>query len=255
MKKYDIAISFAGEDRHIAEQLASALVTSGMNVFYDEYEQADLWGKDLYVHLQRIYRDEAKFCLMLLSESYARKQWTNHERRSAQARAFAENSEYILPLKLDEAEIDGILGTTGYIDFRRTSVDQISALVWQKVREYNRKNGIKYEIVRVQDVLNTLTGHEFDDADCRTECPSCKTEQRLSEAPISVEDGDTLYKCVNGCQTIVVVGRPGIVAWPGRGFRIGDYVIRNVNKVFIEGLGLVIDESSAALMKKQPGST
>ena len=45
LPKYDIAISFAGEDRPIAERLASLLVTQGLNVFYDAYEQPNLWGK------------------------------------------------------------------------------------------------------------------------------------------------------------------------------------------------------------------
>src|SRR5438876_472911 len=103
---YDIAISFSGEDRPVADRLASLLVTRGVNVFYDEYEKADLWGKDLYSHLSGVYRTEAKYCLMLLSEHYAKKQWTNHERRAAQARAFAESTEYILPLRLDDAAED-----------------------------------------------------------------------------------------------------------------------------------------------------
>ena len=71
----------------------------GVSVFYDEYEKADLWGKNLYDHLSDVYRKRARFCLMLLSKHYAAKQWTNHERQAAQARAFSENQEYILPGK------------------------------------------------------------------------------------------------------------------------------------------------------------
>lgn len=48
---YDIAITFAGEDRHLAREITSNLVTKGVTVFYDEYAEAELWGKDLYVHL------------------------------------------------------------------------------------------------------------------------------------------------------------------------------------------------------------
>ena len=79
MPQYDLVISFAGEDRPVAKILADALLTRGITVFYDEYEKADLWGKDLYTHLTKIYRDDSKFCLMLVSESYAVKQWPNHE--------------------------------------------------------------------------------------------------------------------------------------------------------------------------------
>jgi len=97
--EYDVALSFAGEDRAVADSIAETLRAMGVSVFYDEYEKADLWGKNLYDHLSDVYRKRARFCLMLLSKHYAAKQWTNHERQAAQARAFSENQEYILPGK------------------------------------------------------------------------------------------------------------------------------------------------------------
>jgi hypothetical protein len=48
---YDVCFSFAGEDREYVEKVAANLIALGVRVFYDRYEQAVLWGKDLYVHL------------------------------------------------------------------------------------------------------------------------------------------------------------------------------------------------------------
>ncbi|MBT5927332.1 MAG: TIR domain-containing protein [Verrucomicrobia bacterium] len=111
---YDIAISFAGEDRTIADTIANDLREGGIRIFYDAFEKADLWGKDLYEHFIRVYKDSSKYCLMLLSEAYTKKLWTSHERKAAQARAFTESKEYILPLRLDDSPVDSILCTTGY---------------------------------------------------------------------------------------------------------------------------------------------
>lgn len=124
---YDIVISFAGEDRTIAEKIAKKLKTLEYNVFYDKYEQATLWGKDLYEHLSDIYSKKGKFCLMIISKHYAEKNWTNHERKAAQARAFEQSKEYILPLKLDDTEIPGLHSTTGYLDYRMVSLEDIVA--------------------------------------------------------------------------------------------------------------------------------
>lgn len=44
-REFDVALSFAGEDRQHAKKLADLLNACGYTVFYDEYEQADLWGK------------------------------------------------------------------------------------------------------------------------------------------------------------------------------------------------------------------
>ena len=109
---YDVVLSFAGEDREYVEECADILTALGIKVFYDSYEQDVLWGKDLYVHLTHIYRDNSKYCLMFISKYYAQKQWTSHERKIAQSRVFKENEEYMLPLRLDDTNIDGILDTT-----------------------------------------------------------------------------------------------------------------------------------------------
>ena len=71
---------------------------------------------------------------MLISNDYGLKLWTNHERQSAQARAFSENAEYILPVRLDDTEIPGILPTTAYVDLRRKSVDDLVSLILKKLR-------------------------------------------------------------------------------------------------------------------------
>ena len=133
MREYDVALSFAGEDRHHAERLAELLRAEGYSVFYDEYELAKLWGKDLYVYLSSVYKDQADYCVMFLSEHYAQKMWTNHERESAQARAFEENQEYILPVRLDDTEIPGILPTVGYLDLRSMTIEEIHQVLVEKL--------------------------------------------------------------------------------------------------------------------------
>ena len=111
MQKYDVALSFAGEDREHANELAKLLEAGGYSCFYDENELANLWGKNLYDYLSSVYKDRARYCVMFLSKHYEQKLWTNYERQNAQARAFKENKEnreYILPVRLDDTEIPGI---------------------------------------------------------------------------------------------------------------------------------------------------
>ena len=112
---YDVAISYAGEDRDYVQSVADALTAKGVKVFYDNFEEAALWGKDLYSHLVEIYGSRARFTLMFVSSAYGAKLWTNHERKAAQSKAFTQNSEYILPVRIDDTKIPGMLPTTGYI--------------------------------------------------------------------------------------------------------------------------------------------
>ncbi|MEJ1354254.1 MAG: TIR domain-containing protein [Candidatus Sedimenticola sp. (ex Thyasira tokunagai)] len=130
---YDVALSFAGEDREYVRRVAEALKSQGKRVFYDEFEKARLWGKDLYQHLNEVYKSKSQVCVIFASEYYAKKRWTSHELKSAQARAFAENTAYLLPVRLDDTAIPGLNETVGYVDGRDTSTKELAALLIQKL--------------------------------------------------------------------------------------------------------------------------
>jgi hypothetical protein len=153
--KYDIAVSFAGEDRSIVEKFVNALAANNISVFYDSWEQAQLWGKDLYQHLDMIYQQAAQYCVIFISENYVKKAWTKHELRSAQARAFQQNSEYILPIKLDDTELPGLPITIAYIDFRHTSIQEIVNYLSEKIGVAQRPN--------VEEISKLITQGNTDD--------------------------------------------------------------------------------------------
>jgi len=131
--EFDVALSFAGEDRPYVDQVAHFLRDRGVKVFYDLFEEADLWGKDLYVHLTDVYQKRARYTVMFISKMYAEKVWTNHERRSAQARAFQDAQEYILPARFDDTDIPGVLPTVGYIGLEHRSPDDLASLIVKKL--------------------------------------------------------------------------------------------------------------------------
>lgn len=131
--EFDVALSFAGEDRIYVSQLANTLRRRGVKVFYDIYEKHTLWGKNLYTHLSEVYQNKARYCVMFLSQHYAMKLWTNHEREAAQARAFLEHEEYILPVRLDGTHIPGIPTTICYLSWPPESAKTISDAVLSKL--------------------------------------------------------------------------------------------------------------------------
>lgn len=137
---YDVALSFAGEQRGYVEQVANALRSRGIRPFYDDYEQVNLWGKDLYEHLDWIYQKAARYCVLFASADYAHKVWTTHERRSAQARALQSGEEYVLPVRFDDTEIPGLRSTVGYIDVRSMSATKLADLIAKKLGPRVRHN-------------------------------------------------------------------------------------------------------------------
>jgi len=137
-KQFDVALSFAGEDREYVEQVAAKLRKMGIRVFYDKYELVTLWGKNLYDHLQDVYRNKARFTIIFCSKHYAEKLWPSHERKAAQAKAFESSQEYILPARFDDTEIPGILPTVGYVDLTEYSPEEFAELAKEKAGPIRR---------------------------------------------------------------------------------------------------------------------
>lgn len=131
--EFEIALSFAGEDRQYVDQVANLLRDSGVKVFYDLFEEANLWGKNLYDYMSEIYQNKALYTIMFISEHYARKVWANHERQAMQARAFQEHQEYILPARFDESAIPGVLPTIGYISLADRSPQDFVKIIHKKL--------------------------------------------------------------------------------------------------------------------------
>lgn len=161
---YDVSFSFAGEDRAYVERVAEVLRDKGVRVFYDTDEQSELWGKDLYAHLDHIYQNAAKYCVMFASKHYSRKFWTNHERKSAQARAFREHKEYILPARFDKTAIPGLPDTVGYIDLSKTSPDELATLIIRKVGLRQLSRFFPNDPVGLYEELELVNRGEIDDA-------------------------------------------------------------------------------------------
>ncbi len=132
-ERYDVVLSFAGEDREYVEAVAARLTVSGVRVFYDRYEEATTWGKDLVEHFDSVYRNDGRYCVMFISKSYAEKMWPRHERRSALARGLESRHEYVLPARFDGAEVEGLRSTTAYADLRRMSPVELADLILAKL--------------------------------------------------------------------------------------------------------------------------
>lgn len=177
--EYDVAISFAGEQRQEARQIALILQNTEVKVFFDEFKQADLWGKDLAEYFSEIYYKKARFCVMFISRAYATKMWPTLERRHAVARAIMGKGEYILPVKFDETELPGLAPTTHHVKW--SDAEELVALILSKLE-------IRLDSVLTESVASIADGISAD------------------AALRSVLDGVNRYASFN----IMVIGKAGV---------------------------------------------
>ncbi len=157
--EYDLALSFAGEERTIAKQIAETMLCKNYKVYYDDFEPEKTFGENLTVVLGEIYGEKSKFCLIVISKSYVEKSWTYHELQFALSKQLKQKNAYILPLKVDDSELPGFSPLIGYIDLRNSSVPIICDLLTKKIGvpfsllDANRVNK-KDDKKLIQDVLS-----------------------------------------------------------------------------------------------------
>jgi hypothetical protein len=131
--KYDVALSFAGEQRRYADELAMIFRAQSVRVFYDSFEQAELWGKNLFDYLFSVYSEQSRYCIVFVSAEYASKMWTVHERRSAQERVLKERDvEYLLPIRVDDTRLPGLPDTVAYMSLG-VGIKEIARLFVRKL--------------------------------------------------------------------------------------------------------------------------
>lgn len=131
--EYDVALSYASEDLDYVHPVAEGLKQGGARVFYAGFEQASTFGEVLSELFVDIFQKKARFTVVFISASYIDKPWPLLEGRIALGRALFEHQTYLLPVRLDDSDLPGLLPTIGYVDGRSTSPAELVDLVLQKL--------------------------------------------------------------------------------------------------------------------------
>lgn len=132
-ENYDVALSFAGEDRAFAEHLRDALEDLGHVVFYDMAERHRILGEDVEEYLGPIYSSGSRFVVAVLGEMYGKKRWTLFE--SEQYRDRVERGEVlpiwstaVPPTPTDAMRSRGGLDYDPHGDLRRQAIEHAEVI-------------------------------------------------------------------------------------------------------------------------------
>lgn len=136
--KFLVAFSLAGEQRELVRTIAEAVEARlGRGaVFLDEWFEHYIAGDDADLKLQEIYGHRCELAVVCVSERYGSKPWTQAEHRAIRARCMKcsaavdkRQRESILPIRVGDGEVEGILFNAIVPDVRTKGADAAAELI------------------------------------------------------------------------------------------------------------------------------
>jgi hypothetical protein len=97
--EWDIAISFAGENRDIARWIAENFEVLDVRVFFDEHYEVNMLGRALSDVFENVFKNDSRLVICLLDENYRKKIWPTFER---QCFAHRVGEGEVIPVFLDQ---------------------------------------------------------------------------------------------------------------------------------------------------------
>ncbi|CAB3858565.1 TIR domain-containing protein [Achromobacter ruhlandii] len=131
--EYDVAVSFAGEQRAYVERVVSTLQGYGVRCFYDKDETAKLWGTNGIESFDTIYGSKARHILMFVSNEYLTKSWCKVERQAAITGRFEDDRKSVLQVVFDRVKLPGIPSTEIHVDASQYRPEEIAVLVCRAI--------------------------------------------------------------------------------------------------------------------------
>lgn len=137
VEHYDIAFSLAHEQHEyvdvVFEELIKLLPDTKIFYYRDEEQEVKMWGKNMFEHLQSIYRDCSGIVIIFISKEYIEKKWARHEWRSVQEAILDRKSEYLLPARFDDSTLPGLPITINYVDITSKEPQKFAKMIADKV--------------------------------------------------------------------------------------------------------------------------
>lgn len=140
-KRFQVALSFPGEQRSYVEEVAQFLANAlGQEaVFYDDWYKHELARPNLDTYLQDIYHNRSRLLVPFLCADYEQKEWCGLEWRAIRDLLKQRQDEDIMPLRFDDTHIPGLFGIDGYLDLKKLTPEQTAELIVKRLNHNKPK--------------------------------------------------------------------------------------------------------------------
>jgi hypothetical protein len=134
-KRFRIALSFAGENRKLVEEIAQILATlfGRDRILYDKFHEAEFARLDLAFHLPNLYKNESDLVVLVFCDDYENKQWCKLEWRAIYSLIMNMKDQDIMLMRFNRLEPIGLHGLAGFIELDGLSAFQVAGLILERL--------------------------------------------------------------------------------------------------------------------------
>lgn len=140
---YDIAVSFAGEQRDYVVQFVEACKARDISVFYDRDLTNEWWGKSYIREQRKVYGKNTRYFVPFISTEYLAKSIPQDEFSSAMMTAVNQGDGYVLPVLWGSVQVpsDLLHPHIHYLKADDYSPQQLADAVVQRIGVGGRQPG------------------------------------------------------------------------------------------------------------------
>lgn len=149
---YDLAFSFAGEQRSYVEATKVACEALGLRVFYDRDKNNEWWGKNFIVEQRKVYGSQTRFFVPFISTEYLAKPIPNDEFQAAMMTAVKRGDAYVLPVLMDAVDVPAEL-LHPHVHYLR-STDYDSPALAEQMRQRVVRAGVQQVPREIAEVVS-----------------------------------------------------------------------------------------------------
>lgn len=134
-KRFRVALSFPGQKRGYAEQVAAGLAErfGEAAVLYDRFHTAEFADADLAFNLPELYRQQSDLIVAVLCGEYREREWCGLEWRAIYSLIKEGRSKEVMLFRADDAEIRGLYGLEGFAPIDAFTPDAAVRLILQRL--------------------------------------------------------------------------------------------------------------------------
>jgi hypothetical protein len=140
--KYDVAVSYAGEQLKYVRRVVNLLQAEAISVFFAPKEQERLVATDILEETYQVYKRECRYIALFISKEYLNKDITMHEANIALFREEEERDHCIIPIYFGEARLEGINKDLHFFEADTQKEVYISQHIANRLRYHKKIEGI-----------------------------------------------------------------------------------------------------------------